>query len=187
MVTGICKRSRCAYTHDPDKTAICKPFLFKGHCPKGSACPLSHKPSANRSPHCIHFQEGNCSKQDCPYAHVHVGADAPVCEAFARLGYCEKGAECAERHAFECPDFANKGSCELDGCRLPHIRHAGRLRRARGSAEAESKWNTTDEEEDNGEENQDNDPDSEDEKKDKAMTYDDDHALTQQADFIPLG
>ncbi|KAF2468138.1 uncharacterized protein BDR25DRAFT_305141 [Lindgomyces ingoldianus] len=132
--TGVCKKGpRCPHAHDPEKTAICKRYLYKDNCVYGDACPLSHAPSPHRSPTCTHFLEHRCTKENCRYAHVNVNPAAPVCEAFARRGYCEKGGACAERHAFECPDFTNKGSCEVEGCPFPHVMHAGRLRKAAGS------------------------------------------------------
>jgi hypothetical protein len=69
----------------------------------------------------------------------------------------------------ECPDFANKGACEVSGCRLPHIKHAGRLRKARMSSESGSEPMSSSEEDTSGIEHTD---------------YS--HALTQQADFVPL-
>ncbi|KAF2118523.1 hypothetical protein BDV96DRAFT_570091 [Lophiotrema nucula] len=131
--TGVCTRSGCRYGHDPEKTAICKHYLFKDNCTKGDACALSHTPSPHRSPSCVHFQHGKCTNDHCRYSHVHVNPMAPVCEPFARLGYCEKGDKCTDRHVNECPDFTNKGACEFQGCRLPHVVHAGRLRKAAGS------------------------------------------------------
>ncbi|KAH7124060.1 hypothetical protein B0J11DRAFT_530595 [Dendryphion nanum] len=175
--TGVCKRNHCTHLHDPDKTAICKTFLFKDNCSNGNSCALSHEPNPHRSPHCIHFLNDSCNKDRCHYAHVHVNSAAPVCDAFARLGYCEKGAECTDRHAFECPDFTNKGSCEVKGCRLPHIVHAGRLRKAARaySSEIESRQPS-------GSPGTDEDAVVQDVLSDPV----DAHALTQQADFIPL-
>ncbi|KAF2662873.1 hypothetical protein K491DRAFT_772753 [Lophiostoma macrostomum CBS 122681] len=171
IVPGVCKRPRCPHIHDPDKTAICRQFLSKGTCPLGQSCPLSHEPSPNRSPTCIHFQNSHCTKDDCRYAHVRIGIDAPVCEPFARLGYCEKGDTCADRHAIECPDHTNKGSCEVKGCRLPHIVHAARLRKARmSSSEAESPV----------------EPGSPESEAEFGAGVDTLHALTQQADFVPF-
>ena len=83
----------------------------------------------------MHFLRGNCTNEKCRYAHVRVNPAAPVCRAFARLGYCDKGAECADRHVFECPDYANKGFCRNETCRLPHVDRAGQIRK---SAAAES-------------------------------------------------
>ncbi|KAF2270666.1 hypothetical protein CC78DRAFT_539165 [Lojkania enalia] len=180
--TGVCKRPRCPHIHDPERTAICRRYLFKDNCPHGDACPLSHTPSPHRSPSCVHFQNGNCNKEDCRYAHVHVSPLAPVCEPFARLGYCDKGDTCTNRHAFECPDFTNNGSCEVAGCRLPHVVHAGRLRKVAGSrpsSEAETPPTPSSLDDTNSQT-----PDiTANETEDKT---DQSHALSQQADFIPF-
>jgi hypothetical protein len=142
---GICTRPECRYMHDQNKVAICKAFLFKDNCADGDDCPLSHTPSPHNTVACSHFRKGNCTKDDCHFAHVHVNSSATVCAAFSRLGYCEKGDTCADRHAFdECPDFTNKGVCKAGAaCRLTHVRHAGRLRKARPSADAESPLSLT--------------------------------------------
>lgn len=52
-----------------------------------------------------------------------------MCRNFAVLGYCEKGAECDERHVHECPDYANDGVCNKKRCRLPHVDRAGQIRK----------------------------------------------------------
>jgi hypothetical protein len=60
--------------------------------------------------------------------------DALVCEGFARLGYCEAGADCPNLHVFECPDYSNKGNCDVKPrCYLPHVKRAGQLRRLNGA------------------------------------------------------
>lgn len=102
---------------------------MKGECLSGDSCDLSHDFTPERTPTCLHFAKGNCSKADCPYTHVRVAANAPVCRAFAIYGYCEKGVECAERHVYECPDFSNTGSCQIKGCKLPHRFKASVIRR----------------------------------------------------------
>lgn len=175
---GVCKRNHCKHAHDPEKTAICKQFLFKESCPNGDSCALSHEPNPHRSPHCIHFQNSLCNKEACHYAHIHVHSGAPVCHPFARLGYCEEGAQCADRHAFECPEFTNKGSCQVEGCRLPHIVHAGRLRKAAriSSSEAESRPDSIS-----------SDTDDESLDLEDSTVPNDDHGLSQQADYVPLG
>lgn len=128
--TGACyKGPSCLYIHDPDKVAICKEFLQTGKCSAGSGCDLSHEPSPHRSPACMHFLRGRCSNPDCRYSHVRVTPGAPVCRAFATLGYCEKGAECHERHVHECPDYANTGTCNRKRCKLPHVDRAGQIRK----------------------------------------------------------
>ncbi|KAI9709315.1 MAG: hypothetical protein M1820_003435 [Bogoriella megaspora] len=129
--TGYCPHGpQCRFTHDADKVAICKTFLSTGACQAGESCDLSHNPTSHRVPACVHFLRGMCTKDDCRYAHVRVNAGAPVCYAFATLGYCEKGASCAERHVHECPNYSNKGTCRNSKCPLPHVDRAGQLRKA---------------------------------------------------------
>lgn len=77
----------------------------------------------------MHFLKGRCANPECRYAHVRVTPGAPVCRAFAIVGYCEKGAECGERHVHECPDYANTGVCNKKRCRLPHVDRAGQIRK----------------------------------------------------------
>ena len=71
-------------------------------------------------PHCTHFPRCNRGA-DCQYPHVHVAHDARVCPNFGKLGWCELGLACPDRHVRECPEFSEKGTCETKGCRLPHI------------------------------------------------------------------
>jgi hypothetical protein len=106
---------------------MCKEFLFKGTCRKGS-CYLSHDPTPNRVPACMHFLRGNCNNAQCRYAHVSVSPSAPVCQSFARLGFCKKGLSCLDRHEFECPEYSSSGACSDPRCRLPHIDRASRPR-----------------------------------------------------------
>lgn len=130
LPTGTCyKGPSCLYVHDPNKVAICKEFLQTGKCGAGSMCDLSHEPSPNRSPACMHFLRGRCSNPDCRYSHVRVTPGAPVCREFATLGYCERGAECDQRHVHECPDYANTGACHKKRCTLPHVDRAGQIRK----------------------------------------------------------
>lgn len=77
----------------------------------------------------MHFLRGRCANPECRYAHVPVSPGAPVCRDFGTLGYCEKGAECGERHVHECPDYANTGVCNKKRCRLPHVDRAGQIRK----------------------------------------------------------
>ncbi|KAJ5455546.1 uncharacterized protein N7458_003810 [Penicillium daleae] len=133
--TGTCyKGPSCPFIHDPSKVAICKDFLQTGQCSAGMSCDLSHEPSPHRSPSCVHFLRGRCSNPDCRYSHVRVTPGAPVCRAFATLGYCEKGASCEERHVHECPDYANTGACHKKRCQLPHVDRAGQIRKAAAAA-----------------------------------------------------
>ncbi|EKM50448.1 uncharacterized protein PHACADRAFT_129648 [Phanerochaete carnosa HHB-10118-sp] len=128
--TGACTRGlTCPYQHDPAKIAICWPFL-QGNCPHTtSTCPLSHDPTPQRTPLCVHFaNQGRCTRPNCPFPHVRVGAREGVCRDFAVLGYCEKGLDCENQHVRECPDFAEKGVCNTKGCKLPHVIRANRNR-----------------------------------------------------------
>ncbi|KAK0202675.1 hypothetical protein DFS33DRAFT_1342117 [Desarmillaria ectypa] len=124
--TGVCSRGlTCMYNHDPDKVAICWNFL-QGNC-SNTACLLSHEPTPERTPLCLHFaNKGRCNRENCPFPHVHVGARQGVCRDFAVLGYCETGLDCDKQHVRECPDFAEKGTCTTKGCKLPHVIRANR-------------------------------------------------------------
>lgn len=108
--------------------AACKEFLRDGSCSNGEFCDLSHELTPERVPNCLHFAKGNCVKPDCPYTHSAASPTAPVCAAFGFCGYCDKGASCRERHAFECPDFSNTGECKTKGCKLLHRERASMLR-----------------------------------------------------------
>ncbi|KAK0467112.1 uncharacterized protein EV420DRAFT_1507272 [Desarmillaria tabescens] len=124
--TGVCSRGlTCMYNHDPNKVAICWNFL-QGNC-SNTACLLSHEPTPERTPLCLHFaNKGRCNRENCPFPHVNVGARQGVCRDFAVLGYCERGLDCDKQHVRECPDFAEKGTCTTKGCKLPHVIRANR-------------------------------------------------------------
>ena len=197
-ILGSCTRGRgCRHIHDPAKVAVCRDLLQKGTCALGDACDLSHDLSPNRVPHCLHFLRGNCTNENCRYAHIRVNPAAPVCRAFATLGYCEKGPECTERHVFECPDYANTGTCRNKKCRLLHVDRAGQLRRAAtATATGQSTPSAEDDESSDPSSEEDYDEiDSEDIDSD-GLSDDDiymagtdgpvDHALSQQHDFIQL-
>lgn len=135
---GICTRHGCPLLHDPDRQALCKRWLFKNDCNRGDRCSLSHEPTPHNVPTCLHFQEGRCTNEDCRFAHIRVNPAAQICDAFGRLGYCEKGAECADLHAYECPDFANKGECiRGDKCPHRHVHRASRMRKPAGHSSPE--------------------------------------------------
>ena len=174
--------------HDHRKVAVCREFLKNGNCPQGSLCDLSHEPTYERVPACLHFLRGNCSKTSCRYAHVRVSPGAKVCRAFTTLGYCSKGADCGERHVFECPNYSRTGDCEDTTCRLPHVDRAGQLRQhdviSQNHNEACDDDTSSDGEESMGPEDDDIESDGlEDEV--MLMTEDDrGHVLTHQDDFI---
>ncbi|KAL8280389.1 hypothetical protein RQP46_007306 [Phenoliferia psychrophenolica] len=89
--TGQCTKGlTCPYTHDSTRVAIC-PLSLRSLCPHSpTTCPLSHTSNAHRSPHCAHFP--SCKNGlNCPYAHIHVSRDAPVCAARRNTG--EEGEE----------------------------------------------------------------------------------------------
>ncbi|KAJ1333593.1 cleavage and polyadenylation specificity factor subunit 4 [Microdochium nivale] len=134
---GSCpKGANCRYLHDASKVAICRNWLLKGECPNGDNCDLFHELTEERTPLCLHFAKGKCSKPDCSYVHTEHAASDPVCRAFGSCGYCANGARCPDRHVFECPDFSNNGVCKVKGCKRRHIERASMLRkRQRGSSE----------------------------------------------------
>lgn len=129
LLAGSChKGPRCRYAHDPNKVALCKDFMKEGKCVHGESCDLSHDMTPERTPNCLHFAKGHCTKPDCPFTHSQAPPSAPVCRGFGIYGYCEKGADCKERHVFECPDFSNTGRCKNKGCKLLHRERASVLR-----------------------------------------------------------
>lgn len=122
--TGVCRRGpSCPFVHDSEKRAICPGTLKASGCtqPPGS-CLLSHTPSPHRTPHCVHFLAGHCRYDEaCRFLHVKgLDLEASPCRQFARLGWCDAGADCPHKHTWECPDFAEKGICTTKGCRLSH-------------------------------------------------------------------
>ncbi|KAF7970956.1 hypothetical protein HWV62_22542 [Athelia sp. TMB] len=127
------------YQHDASKIAICWNFL-QGNCPNtADTCQLSHDPTPERTPLCVHFaNNGRCNRDKCPYPHVRVGPRQGVCRDFAVLGYCEKGLDCDKQHVRECPDFAEKGACTTKGCKLPHVIRANRTRKPAAAISAQS-------------------------------------------------
>ncbi|KAJ7464602.1 hypothetical protein FB451DRAFT_1094410 [Mycena latifolia] len=135
---GTCSRGlTCLYQHDPAKIAICWNFL-QGNCPNNAeTCNLSHDPTPERTPLCLHFlNKGRCTRERCPFPHVNVGARSGVCRDFAVLGYCARGLDCDKQHVRECPDFAERGACATKGCKLPHVIRASRNRKAPAAAPA---------------------------------------------------
>nr|GAT56991.1 predicted protein [Mycena chlorophos] len=129
--TGSCARGlTCPYLHDPAKIAICWNFL-QGNCANtAETCNLSHDPTPERTPLCLHFlNKGRCTRNGCPFPHVNVGARQGVCRDFAVLGYCERGLDCDKQHVRECPDFAERGECATPRCKLPHVIRANRNRK----------------------------------------------------------
>lgn len=188
---GKCTRGNtCPFTHDPTKVAIC-PLFLQNKCPHGEICDLSHDPTPNRVPACVHFLRGNCSNPNCYYAHVRVNPAAPVCKDYALEGYCDKGADCTERHVHECPEYDETGQCSNKHCNLPHIERAGKKKAAAAAATA-MKRESKDEDEDINMKDDDDISSDEDESvvgvddvDSDALTDDDDEDVHQR-DYIHL-
>ncbi|KAK0723980.1 hypothetical protein B0T21DRAFT_372935 [Apiosordaria backusii] len=135
---------------------------------------------------CVHYARDSCTKSDCKYAHVKVSTAAPVCRSFGFYGYCEGGADCPERHVFECPDFSNTGTCKTRGCKLPHRERASVLRKASSSKSEDVEMEDVSSDDDDGESIDDYDVDSD--EVDEFIGEDETGGLdfTEQKDFIEL-
>ncbi|KAH6630704.1 hypothetical protein B0J18DRAFT_443373 [Chaetomium sp. MPI-SDFR-AT-0129] len=183
--TGSCAVPRCRYAHDAHRVAICKDFLQQGECPSGANCDLSHDPTPERTPACLHFARDSCTKPDCKYAHVKVSPAAPVCRDFGFYGYCRKGAECPDRHVFECPNFSNTGVCKIKGCKLAHRERASVLRKSAGLAQHDEEMEDVSSDDDGGSIDED-DVDSD--EVDEFIGHDENGGLdfVEQKDFIEL-
>jgi hypothetical protein len=71
-------------------------------------------------PICSYFLEGKCTNGNCPFRHVSIASDAPVCQEFLQ-GFCPLGDKCPKKHTSVCPKFALDGQCEEgDKCRFYH-------------------------------------------------------------------
>ena len=110
--------------------------FLRNNCSKTpGTCNLSHDPAPERTPLCVHFlNKGWCTRERCAFPHVNVGQTHSVCRDFAVLGHCERGLECDHQHVRECPD-AEKGSCEIRGCKLPHVIGENRSRKVADNQE----------------------------------------------------
>ncbi|KAK7988571.1 hypothetical protein PG989_008886 [Apiospora arundinis] len=187
--TGSCSKGpRCRYVHDPSKVAICRDWLLKGQCQKGDACDLSHEIAEERIPLCLHFANGNCRNEKCSYLHVEHSQSDLVCRAFGFCGWCDKGASCAERHVFECPDFSNTGVCKTKGCKHLHRERASMLRKAGNKDNAAQEGEMSDLSSDDDDDDASNDLDSDEVeefigKDDEAQDLD----FAAQKDFIGFG
>ncbi|RXK41484.1 hypothetical protein M231_01192 [Tremella mesenterica] len=85
---------------------------------------------SHNTPSCLHFQAtSSCKNLNCLYPHVKVSPDAPVCEAFANDGWCDKvEGTCGDLHIWECEEWRKTGKCSKNGkCGLRHVfRSTGR-------------------------------------------------------------
>lgn len=191
LLAGVCPFGQdCRFSHDPNKVAICKDFLKTGSCARDENCDLSHEMTYHRVPACTFFLRGNCTNDACRFPHIHVSSTAPVCRAFATLGFCAKGAECDKRHVVECPDYANHGRCanrESGKCQLPHPDRASTLRKA---AHRQAKIGSDEQSDMSSDDDEDHDENMDDVDSDAEDLFmgsgDDTHALTQQQDYVHL-
>ena len=128
LLLGRCKNmATCPYLHDPTKVAVCSRFL-KGAC-NDVHCPFSHKLAKEKMPVCRFFIKGTCNDDNCPYSHVRVNPNAKICRQFLR-GYCPRGEACTDKHVYECPDFAESGTCKKgEKCPWKHASASSRLSR----------------------------------------------------------
>ncbi|KAK5711897.1 hypothetical protein LTR15_012243 [Elasticomyces elasticus] len=186
---GICAYGpQCHFAHDPEKVAICKDFLRTGTCVLDDNCDMSHEMSYHRVSACHHFLRVNCTNTACRYPHVKVSPNALVCRAFATLGFCAKGPDCAKRHVVECPDYANNAFCaghQSGKCKLPHPERASIIRKAvkresRTGSEAESEYSSDEENQMDAIDDIDSDNDT------VIMTgiEDDSHVMSEQFDYV---
>ncbi|KAG5976834.1 hypothetical protein E4U55_007166 [Claviceps digitariae] len=180
--TGSCpKGPSCRYQHDPTKVAICRDFLKDGKCPSGESCDLSHETTHERMPDCLHYAKGHCTNPDCLYTHSKAGPSALVCEAFGYYGFCDQGADCTERHVYECPDFSNTGTCKTKGCKLLHRERASLLRHQVAKADEDMDEDVSSDEEAVGSDDVDSDDVAE-----YIEAESDDSDFEHAKDFIPL-
>jgi hypothetical protein len=176
---GFCKRQGCWYHHDVNKLAVCRRWLFKGECPKGTSCLLSHELSPHNTPTCQHFQDGLCTNDPCRFSHIRINPAALNCISFGSMGYCEKGTRCTELHALECPYLANNGACLYgDRCRLGHVYRSSRMRK--------SALSSSDERSSSEDPLQEGSSDATGTETWTGGVAQDPHQFTQQADFVAL-
>jgi hypothetical protein len=191
FLVGRCSRGdKCFGIHDIHRTAICQSVLRGIKCSAGDDCDLTHESSSQVAPTCLHFLRGNCTKHLCPYSHAPVNPSAPICRAFAYLGYCDTGSDCGQRHLRECPDYSSGSGCRSERCALPHVDRASQMRRNA----ANKAGNSDDMDVDNviSDEGADSDIDSDDMDSSKKITEPEEFfgsrtsKLPQQQDFVGL-
>ncbi|KAL0045522.1 hypothetical protein WJX82_008974 [Trebouxia sp. C0006] len=54
-------------------------------------------PCPDVMPVCTFYLQGLCTTEECPYAHVKVDPNAPVCQEFVS-GHCPRGVSCTKKH-----------------------------------------------------------------------------------------
>ncbi|ORY82618.1 hypothetical protein BCR37DRAFT_316943 [Protomyces lactucae-debilis] len=95
---GFCSRVGCQGRHTPGEVAVC-PFYLRGTCTKDD-CTQSHSPNAHNTPQCTRFAAGGCTVEACRFVHEEMQQqpDAAVCMGFDKLGWCDAGVACHQRH-----------------------------------------------------------------------------------------
>ncbi|PRP87705.1 Smad-interacting and CPSF-like protein-like [Planoprotostelium fungivorum] len=83
---------------------------------------VKRTPAEEPKPTCSFFLAGVCTKTDCPFSHVYIAHDAPVCPEWSRGKSCPRGNMCNMKHVTHCPEFQTKGRCLDMRCRLQHKR-----------------------------------------------------------------
>mmetsp|Transcript_5328 Transcript_5328/g.7853 ORF Transcript_5328/g.7853 Transcript_5328/m.7853 type:complete len:164 (+) Transcript_5328:744-1235(+) len=87
----------CRFLHDPGSRRVCPRFL-NNTCKLGDKCPLLHTRKRREDmPVCKKYLAGTCFDENCPYSHVRVNSQAPICQAFLN-GHCPKGEACTFKH-----------------------------------------------------------------------------------------
>ncbi|XDG09152.1 hypothetical protein ABKA04_008767 [Annulohypoxylon sp. FPYF3050] len=137
---------------------------------------------SRRTPLCVHFAKGNCHNPSCSYVHAEHSPADPVCRSFGTYGYCEQGAQCPDRHVFECPEFSNTGICKNKGCKRPHIERASVLRKKSNRLSAGDLEDLSSDDEDAAADS--DDIDSDDVEEFIKKEDDDDLDFAQQKDYI---
>ena len=93
-----------------------------------------------RMPDCSYFLRGLCTNIACPYRHVKVNLNAPVCEDFLK-GYCAYGDECHKKHSYVCPVFEATGECPQGSrCKLHHPKSKVKSKSRRPDFLQNSSW-----------------------------------------------
>ncbi|WVZ79299.1 hypothetical protein U9M48_026896 [Paspalum notatum var. saurae] len=99
-----------------------------------------HTVIPERMPDCSYFLQGLCSNTACPYRHVKVNLNAPVCEDFLK-GYCADGDECRKKHSYVCPVFEETGECPQESrCKLHHPKKKNKSKKSRVDTVQNNSW-----------------------------------------------
>lgn len=86
---------KCPFIHNKP---ICTKFLI-GKCKNENDCKLNHNITPNIIPHCIYYLQNKCNNENCPYYHVKLSYNTPICQLFVQ-GKCEKCDKCKFLHCY---------------------------------------------------------------------------------------